>query len=288
MNLIRKIVALPWGAKSMVVLYLSLFSGIVVALQYDPAAPYYSASSLDILVPYGAFWRSLHFYASQLFFLFIVIHLFAVIFEDSIAKLNVRRWVLLIFSSVASLLLLFTGYLLRDDATGNAAGAIAENIILSIPLIGKFLNSLLFSISDSGMGRVYANHLVGLCVLWIFLCWDHIRRYSVNWKSHPLLVVSVIFFCAFAGAPMEPDSIGVFYISGPWFFMGLQEILRYIQPFWAGIFFPAILLGALILLHPHFKCRRRALYCILIWILVYVGFTLTAFWRSEFASPFAA
>ena len=272
----------------MVILYLSVFSGIAVALQYDPAAPYYSASSLDILVPYGAFWRSLHFYASQLFFLFLVVHLVAVVFENTVPKVTARSWILLIFSFAASLLLLFTGYLLRDDATGSAAGAIAENIILSIPVIGKFFNSLLFSISDSGMGRVYANHMVGLCVLWLFLCWDHIRRYRVNWKNHPLLVVSVILFCAFAGAPMEPDLMGVFYISGPWFFMGLQEILRYIQPFWAGILFPAILLAALIFLHPQYKCRRQALYCIVVWVVIYIGFTLAAFWRSEFASAFAA
>jgi ubiquinol-cytochrome c reductase cytochrome b subunit len=283
MDLIKKIVSIPWGAKSMVALYLSIFSGIAVALQYDPAAPYYSASSLDILVPFGAFWRSLHFYASQLFFLFLVVHLFAVVIESRVATLTAPKWVLLVFSVAVGLLLLFTGYLLRDDATGSAAGAIAENILLSIPLIGKFANSLLFSLSDSGMGRVYVNHMVGLCIVWLFLCWDHIRRYRVNWKNHPLLVISVILFCAFANAPMEPDAIGVFYISGPWFFMGLQEILRYIQPFWAGIFFPALLLVALIFLHPHYKRSRQAAHCIVIWLLLYLGFTLVAFWRSGFA-----
>ena len=44
-----------WGARCMVALYLSLLSGVVVALQYDPAHPYFSASSLEILAPFGSF-----------------------------------------------------------------------------------------------------------------------------------------------------------------------------------------------------------------------------------------
>ncbi len=279
MKYLKKILSIPWGAKSFVVLYLSVFSGIVISLQYDPAAPYYSASSLDILVPFGAFWRSLHFYTSQLFFIFIVIHLVAVIVKGDFRSLNARRWTLLILSSAVSLLLLFTGYVLRDDATGSAAGAIAENILLSIPLFGDFINSVLFSMSDVGMGRIYANHVIGLCVLWLFLSWDHIRRYTVNWRNYPLLVISLILFCAFVSAPIEPDHVGVFLISGPWFFMGLQEILRYIQPFWAGVLWPSLLLCALIFLHPKYKSRRLTGSFIVFWLLTYLLFSIIAFLR---------
>ena len=156
MNFIKKIASIPWGAKSFVVLYLSIFSGVAVSLQYDPAVPYYSASSLDILVPFGAFWRSLHFYASQLFVLFLVVHILVMVIDGNFGPMmTVRRWTVLIISTAVSLLLLFTGYVLRDDATGSAAGAIAENVLLSIPVFGDLINSLLFSVSDVGMGRVY-------------------------------------------------------------------------------------------------------------------------------------
>lgn len=276
MNFSKKILSIPWGAKSFVVLYLSIFSGIAVSLHYDPSAPYYSASSLDILVPFGVFWRSLHFYASQLFFLFLVVHMLVVIIDGEFRSLTPQRWTLLILASAVSLLLLFTGYVLRDDATGSAAGAIAENIMLSIPAFGTAVNSLIFSMSEVGMGRVYANHVVGLCVLWVFLSWEHLRRYTVNWRNHPWLVIMVILFCAFVKAPMEPDQIGVFYISGPWFFMGLQEILRYISPFWAGIFWPGLLLIALILLHPKYNLKKQAMIFIVFWLSLYLVFSLIA------------
>lgn len=261
-----------WGAMSMVALYLSLFSGVVVALQYDPATPYYSASSLDILAPFGAFWRSLHFYASQVFFLLAVVHLLAVIADRGHATLSFKRWLPLVLSMVAGLLLLFTGYILRGDATGSSAGVIAENILLSFPVLGRFLDSLLLSMNDEGMKRVYANHLIGLGLLWVFLAWDHIRRYRVSWRQHPVLVLCLVGGAALVAAPMEPEHIGVFHIDGPWFFIGLQELLRYVQPFWAGIVWPSLLLAALILLHPEAMAAMARRLC-LGWLLLYAALT---------------
>lgn len=257
-----------WGARGMVALYLSLLSGVVVSLQYDPGHPYYSASSLDILAPFGAFWRSLHFYASQLFFLLMAIHLLAVIVGRSYESLPFKRWLSLILSMVAALLLLFTGYVLRGDATGSSAGLIAENILLSVPLFGQPLDSLLFSLMDEGMRRVYANHLIGLGLLWVVLAWDHLRRYRVSWRQHPVLVLSLIGFSAFVLAPMDPEHLGVFHINGPWFFVGLQELLRYLHPFWAGVVWPVTFVVGLVLLHKQEAAAKVRLFC-LGWLALY-------------------
>jgi ubiquinol-cytochrome c reductase cytochrome b subunit len=158
----KLLIETKWGGLSLVSLYLSVLSGMVVALQYDQATPFFSASSLDLLMPYGQFFRSCHFYSSQLFILFSLAHLTAVILEKSDQQLNFGKWFLLVVSVPAALLLLFTGYVLRADATGEAAGVIAENITLSIPYLGETLNSLLLAIEAEGMKRIYANHLVGL------------------------------------------------------------------------------------------------------------------------------
>ena len=263
----------PWGARSMVALYLSLLSGVVVSLQYDPAHPYYSASSLDILAPFGAFWRSLHFYSSQLFFLLAIVHLLAVIVNRSYQSLSFKRWLSLALAMVAALLLLFTGYVLRADATGSSAGMIAENILLSIPLGGQLLDALLFSIIDEGMKRVYANHLIGLGLLWLLLSWDHIRRYRISWRQHPVLILAMIGFSALVAAPMEPERLGIFHINGPWFFIGLQELLRHIHPFWAGIVWPLTLVAALASIHgPEGTATRARLFC-LGWLAIYAILT---------------
>ena len=279
MGLKNFLLTIRWGEKSFIALYLSLLSGVVVALQYDVAAPFYSASTIDLLIPFGAFWRSLHFYASQLFFLCFLCHLALTVLEMG-HDFPPGRWLLLVASLPVTVLLLFTGYVLRADATGEAAGAIAENITLSLPVAGGWLNALLFSIAGDGLIRVYANHLVGLGLLWLVLCWDHVRRYRVSFRQHGGFTVAVICFCFFVNAPLEPYKIGVFYIAGPWFFLGLQEMLRYIQPFWAGIVFPSLLLVFLLGMVAGVEWRRRALLAIGGWLALYAVLTVVGALRG--------
>lgn len=269
MNIRTLIIETKWGGLSLVSLYLSVLSGMVVALQYDPATPFFSASSLDLLAPFGQFFRACHFYSSQLFFLFSLCHLAAVILTKTDQQLRFAKWLLLIGSVPAALLLLFTGYVLRADATGEAAGVIAENITLSIPYLGAVLNSLLFSIEAEGMKRVYANHLIGLGLVWGVCCWDHLRRYRVGFTQHSLLLFATVAVSLFLAAPMEPARLGLFHIQGPWFLLGLQELLRYIQPFWAGVIFPSTVVVALVCVGTEAPGRRRALLFIVGWLTIY-------------------
>ncbi|MGM0680772.1 MAG: hypothetical protein ACQES8_00900 [Thermodesulfobacteriota bacterium] len=180
MFIIRRLSEIRWGEYSLVALYVSIFSGIVVALQYDSVHPFYSSVALDSLIPFGWFWRSLHFYSSQVFFLFSGFHLWAVICNQSVLKLSLSKYIMLSGTLPVALLLLFTGYILRGDTTGEFAGIIAENVTLSIPLLGGILNDFLFDITKKGMQNVYVNHLIGLVVLWLILAWDHIRRYPTG------------------------------------------------------------------------------------------------------------
>jgi len=271
----RAIVELKWGAKSLFSLYVSVVSGVVLSLQYDPASPFFSASTLEVLVPFGRFWRACHFYSSQLFFLFLLLHAVVVISEKSDRQLKTGQWLLLVGSLPVSLLLLFTGYVLRADATGEAAGTIAEHITLSIPLVGNPLNSLLFAIEAEGMKRVYANHLIGLCVVWGVCCWDHLRRYRIVARQYGLLLALILVFSLFVPAPMDLARLGVFDIKGPWFFLGLQELLRYIQPFWAGVVIPATVVIALSFLANN-EWRKKALLFIGCWLGCYLILTVIA------------
>ncbi len=135
----------------------------------------------------------------------------------------------------AALLLLFTGYVLRGDATGEAAGAIAEHICLSIPLVGGLINDLFFDLADSGVRKVYLHHVIGLVVLGGMAAWPHLAPLHRLKLAQPPVAraghggVSAVF-----AAPVEPERFGLLFIAGPWFFLGLQELLRYLPPLSPG------------------------------------------------------
>lgn len=259
----EKLVAFRWGGNALVSLYISIISGIIVALQYNTADPFYATSTIELIIPYGSFWRGMHYYSSQAFFLLLLIH-FTAITWDNTHYYSRATWVRLTMSIPIALLLLFTGYVLRDDATGEAAGLIAENITISIPLIGKWLNSLFLAVSTDGVQRVYANHLAGIMTIGAYCVWPHLRRYTTRWRDNPVLIFVILLLSVFLVTPIEPMRIGLLHIAGPWFFLGLQELLRYTHPFLAGIVFPGIVVFALLNL-PH-KGRKRTIYLYLIWI----------------------
>lgn len=268
-----------WGGQCLISLYISLLSGIILALQYDAGTPFYSTLTIELVAPYGAFWRALHYYSSQAFFLLLLAHLFAILFKQE--TINERSgWIRLCSSVPAAVLLLFTGYVLRGDATGEAAGLIAENICLSIPLMGEWVNDLLFDITDSGMRKVYMHHLIGLVALGAFTIWPHLKKYPALWRNHPLLTAGTLLISIFLTAPVEPEKIGLLYIAGPWFFLGLQELLRYLPIFVAGVITPLVPIMLLYLLPKGREGRSPFYWGLGFWLLCYGVLTILAYARA--------
>jgi ubiquinol-cytochrome c reductase cytochrome b subunit len=256
-----------WGAWALVALYTSLLSGIIVGLQFDFQTPFYSTTAIDLLVPYGRFFRSLHFYSSQFFFFFSCIHLIAVYGKTE--KYSRREWMQLTGTLPLILLLLFTGYVLRSDSTGSSAGTIAENIIRACPIIGSPVNSFLFSIADSGLRKVYLHHVITLDLLLLLSAWNHLRIYRINGKDYSMLIGLMFLFSIFVSAPLEPEHLGTLYISGPWFFLGLQELLRYLHPLLAGIVVPGLFLVALLGAQPAGRWVRWTVSAMGLWLCLY-------------------
>lgn len=267
-----------WGGASLVSLFLSVLSGVVIGLQYDPAEPFYATSSIELVIPYGSFWRAVHYYSSQAFFLLLLAHLAVVLWQNE-ARFSRGAWIRLCATLPCGLLLLFTGYVLRGDATGEAAGAIAEHICLSIPLVGGLINDLFFDLADSGVRKVYVHHVIGLEVLGGIAAWPHLRRYTARWRRHLLLVLVTLLVSALVAAPVEPDRFGLLFIAGPWFFLGLQELLRYLPPFVAGVAIPLAPLALLFWLPEDGPARRGWLLAIILWLLAYTVLTLLCLQR---------
>ncbi len=275
--------AVRWGGHALISLYISVVSGLIVGLQYNAAEPFYSSATIELIVPFGSFWRSLHYYSSQAFMFFLLAHLAIILWQRDYSpadRFTRGAWLRLTASVPIALALLFTGYILRGDATGEAAGAIAENITLSFPVLGDYFNKLLFDSTTVGVQKVYLNHLIGLMVVGGVCVWPHLRRYTASWRNHIPVVFALFLLSPILKTPLERDHFGLLHIDGPWFFIGLQELLRYLPVFWAGIFIPATFVGALLFLPPEGRARRFAFWFMGAWLLVYAVLTVIGFQRG--------
>lgn len=156
---------------------------------------------------------------------------------------------------------------------------IAEAIIQTIPVLGNTLNTLFFAITERGMQRVYLHHVITLDILWLVLAWDHLRRYRVKAIDHIPLICLTCAFTLLIAAPLEPDKLGISYIAGPWFFLGLQELLRYLHPLVAGVIVPATFLIALLYARKQHRYFQYVLWFIYFWLFLYVILTAVAWLR---------
>lgn len=270
------------GEQASAALLVSIASGLVVAYQYEAADPFVSSVAIEAVLPFGAFWRALHFWSSQAFFILLAIHAWKSL--EDVGRKGDRQpggglqWVLLSCTLPMALFALFTGYVLRWDGTGQAAGTIAEHLLLEIPLAGRFLNRLLMAVSEEGLTRVYVVHLLLTAVLWGMGTWYHTRRVILKWPVFRDVFLGTLATAVFLRAPIDLPDEFVSLIKGPWFFLGIQELLRHLPALLAGVAYPLtpfVLYAAM----PFFKKPGLARGMLAFWFSTYCGATLAGWMR---------
>jgi len=266
MNLLRRS-----GELATASLLVSIGSGLAVAFHYEAGDPFAATVAIDAVLPFGAFLRSLHFWSSQTFFLLLCLHAWhrlADLVSYRQRENGAAAWAVLTLTLPMTILALFTGYVLRWDATGQAAGIIAENLLKGIPIAGEGLNRMLVAVSDEGANRVYAVHLALTALLLGIGTWYHTRRVILSPGYWNMVLLPLMAFTFLVDAPLERMEPELILIKGPWFFLGVQELLRYLPPLLAGILIPLVpvaLLGSL----PLARDSRPLLKAILIWCAAY-------------------
>ncbi|MBN2233980.1 MAG: cytochrome b N-terminal domain-containing protein [Opitutales bacterium] len=271
-----------FGHLALSALLISCLSGIALAYHYDWRTPYDSIAAIDMVLPLGSIIRSLHWYSSQCFVVFVLLHLLEYVFNGSFRSIPLIRWIPLIWSVVPIILLMFSGYLLKGDAVGASAGSIAEHLALSLPGVGNTINRLLFAMECEGLSRVYVNHVIVFGIVAVWMLWRHLRNRTFDKQILLIvfsgcLIISLIWRSPMDSRPVNSETI---LVKGPWFFLGLQELLRHLPALWAGIIFPTILLAFVSIL-PVAKGRWQIVcYCVIIlWIILYGILSVVAWFR---------
>ena len=277
-------------------LFLCLFSGIVLIFYYRPMGNVFqNVEEITTLVPYGWFFRQLHFASGQLFVILMLIHAVDHFHRKRYRLYPVGQWQRLIFSLCLCFYTLFTGFILKGDKEGFFAARIFMNITGNIPMVGDPLSRLFILPGDNLFFLPYLYHCFFLPILILYLIRTHIRKW---FPEQGFLYAGAAGLCLYAlfVKPFMDIPPGAFAssVKGPWFFLGVQTLLKTLPAILAGIIFPVLFLGCVLIL-PRVekalgksgieKSRLRIISRGLHWLIVLVFFLYAlltlkaAFWE---------
>lgn len=249
----------------------------------NPSEAALSVQTISYRVPFGGLVRNLHYWAGQLLVVVSWMHLVRIIFTGAYRSPRRFNYLLGLVLFVISILLNFTGYILRWDQDIYWALVTGTNLLDAIPGIGDFLFRLAVGGDDAcstiALLRFYTWHIFGLTITAVVLGFWHafrVRRDGgiaipppalrndnqrisrselVSREILAMLFIgaALILLASFAPAPIAPlinemqPAIST-EARAPWFFLWVQQMLHWGDPFLWGVLAPLTILGVLILI----------------------------------------
>ncbi|WP_337872049.1 hypothetical protein [Ignavibacterium sp.] len=217
---------LPFGNIATASFIIAVLSGVLLALPFDVKNPYESISFFLIVNPSAVFFRNVHYWSAQIFLMFTVLHIVDHLRRKTEYKIKDGVWLRLTVSLLISFYVMLSGFILKADADSQQAFRIFEALLNEIPLIGKSISLTLLG-SEGDLQIIYVNHIATATVILSVIIIEHSRiiwpRLSIfTYSLFASIVLGYIF------TPMLHDGLHP-VVKGPWYFVGLQEILHWIS-----------------------------------------------------------
>lgn len=238
-----------------------VLSGIVLALHYQPGqGAYESVARIDQVIPFGWFLRRFHHLSAQLLLLATAGHVVSVLWRSREQRFRPWAWAKVVTLLPLVLLGCFTGFVLRGSTEGIYAATVAAGLAASIPVVGDTLARSLYRPEpvECCLLLPYLHHLATVTAGLLYLTSQHAGRLrrrpaSLVWAAL-VAAAGALILRAPTGLPPDTSPQEVF---GPWFFVGIQTLLRWLPPLSAGVLLPVGFL-ALLWAVPGTEGRARA------------------------------
>jgi quinol-cytochrome oxidoreductase complex cytochrome b subunit len=262
-------------------------TGLLLMLYYSPhpSEAYRSMKDLEFAVAFGRPLRNMHRWAAHAMVATVFLHMCRVFFTAAYKPPRQFNWTLGVLLLLLTLALSFTGYLLPWDQLAFWAITVGTSIVAYAPVLGERLRFLLLGghvIGGTALLRFYVLHCVilpfALALLAALHFWrvrkdgglagpEHVRRRLVLAWPHllsrelALLLITLVALSATSllwDAPLEQmanPALTPNPAKAPWYFLGLQELVKYGAVF-GGVVVPGVLLLALLLL-PYVDAQPR-------------------------------
>jgi quinol-cytochrome oxidoreductase complex cytochrome b subunit len=246
---------------------------------------YADMRDLQFVVSSGVFLRNLHRWSAHAMVFLAFAHMAKVFYRRRFRSPREPNWVVGVCMLMLTLLLSYTGYLLPWDQLSYWGTTVGANIMSAIPVLGDRLRFVLLgghTVNANALLRFYVLHTTILPLTVLLLITVHLWRLHKDGGMYELKdqdkattasavgqektisyrellfreIIAIEMLAALLGiialrwnAPLEQLADPLHTpnpAKAPWYFTGLQELLHYFPPLVAGIFFPALVVIALI------------------------------------------
>nr|NQU90614.1 hypothetical protein [Bacteroidota bacterium] len=269
-----------FGAMALANFMICVVSGIYLAIPFDIAHPNESIIRILLTNPAGSFFRNAHYWSAQLFLVFTLLHTWDFLNDNKSKKVKKGVWIRLVMSLVFVFYVMISGFILKADADSLQARRIIDSLIGGIPFIGHLL-SYSFIGPEGDFQLLYVHHIATATIFLVIITLEHTRTI---WSAGRTFLITMLLISAlsfFFRAPIHDNLNPV--VKGPWYFLGLQEILHWMShPDWVLVIMLAVLL--LVYYLPVLRGRIHSLLSkVLLYIFIaYMALTTVAyFFRGE-------
>jgi hypothetical protein len=203
---------------------IAALSGIVVAIPYDAGDAYGSIAGMLLADPWAVFFRNLHYWAGQACLVLTLLHVWDHLRGGTEQRVGRGVWLRLTLTLPLLAFLMLSGFLLRGDADARQALRIVTGATALVPGIGPLVATLVFGPSDR-LNVLYVQHAAtATIVVWLFII-EHARRVWPRPRA-TLATLAVTAGLSLVVSPGLHDGLDQI-VKGPWYFLGLQEILHW-------------------------------------------------------------
>lgn len=269
-----------YGAMATASFLICVLSGVVCAVPYDINKPYESITFLLITNPSASFFRDIHYWSAQFFLVFTILHLWDHLKAGTEKNQTQGIWLRLTISILFVFFAMITGFMLKADADSIQARRIISSLFETIPFAGKMIAFGFFG-QEGDFQVIYIHHIATATIFLIIIIWEHALTLWSRVSTFLIILTILTLVSIFFHAPLNESQHTI--VKGPWYFVGLQEILHWISnPGWIMFFIFLIILSIYLLFHIPLVNGRAIKKALLILLCIYTIFTVIGyFFRGE-------
>ena len=249
----------------------SMVSGIIILFAYYPSSAYDSIQKINYIVPFGSFFRELHYFSSEAFLIILIIHITVELYKKNI-KISPISWNYSILATFTIFILMFTGFVLKADQSSNAAAQVAFTLINDTPILNSFLP--LFKDTQVFYWKFFIWHIVFLPLILAYAVYRHVKKIGVDIRYFTIALTFTMLLALIISMPPDiPLETIVTHIKGPWFFFGAENLLELgVNSIVVNIILSLPFIFLFLIYATKYKKFFKIL--LLFWVLIYAYFSI--------------